>query len=235
MADEFQKKGLGQAGISAAIEKLSGQIDKSPEQIRKLIADHQDSRYVKIADGLDDTARDGIEELNIPGVGVVPTAAAFIRWGHRLPHPRGVGGDGAGIEGIDSNTTKPSPARTASNARPRTPPAARSASPAKTTFRPSMARPLVLTVNSILQMMTEQALAATCAAHSAKRGEAIVMDPQTGEVLAIANWTAQYPGFDPTNLGDSPPDARRNRAITDPYEPAARSSPFIAGPAFMWA
>jgi len=50
----------------------------------------------------------------------------------------------------------------------------------------------------------------------------------------MANWTAGYPGFNPGSLGDSPQEARRNRAITDPYEPGSAFKPYIAGPALMW-
>jgi cell division protein FtsI/penicillin-binding protein 2 len=55
----------------------------------------------------------------------------------------------------------------------------------------------------------------------------IVMDPKTGDVLALANW----PSFNPQNLDDSTPDVRRNRCLTDPYEPGSTFKPFIAGPA----
>jgi cell division protein FtsI/penicillin-binding protein 2 len=56
------------------------------------------------------------------------------------------------------------------------------------------------------------------------------MDPKTGEILALANW----PAFNPQNLEDSKPDIRRNRAITDPYEPGSTIKPFIVGPALQW-
>jgi cell division protein FtsI (penicillin-binding protein 3) len=89
---------------------------------------------------------------------------------------------------------------------------------------------LILTIDANIQMMAEQELAATCEKFQAKRGEVVVMDPRTGNVLALANW----PTFNPQNLQDSTPEVRRDRAITDPFEPGSIFKPFIAGPAIMW-
>jgi cell division protein FtsI/penicillin-binding protein 2 len=235
MAEEFARTGEGQSGITAAINQLAAEIDKTPEQIRKILADRPDSRYVKIADGLDAGVRDGIDQLNIPGVGVVPSSRRVYPMGSIACHVLGgVGGDGAGIEGIELQydkllAGKDGFERQTKDARRRPIGVA-----GEDYFPPQHGQTIVLTINSNIQMMTEQELAATCNAHKAKRGEAIVMDPQTGEVLAMANWSPQYPGFDPSNLNDSPPEARRNRAITDPYEPGSTFKPFIAGPALMW-
>jgi cell division protein FtsI/penicillin-binding protein 2 len=79
-------------------------------------------------------------------------------------------------------------------------------------------------------MIAEQELAASCKEYKAKRGEAVVMNPKTGEVLALANW----PTFNPQNLEDSAQDVRRDHALTDPYEPGSTIKPFIVGPALQW-
>jgi cell division protein FtsI (penicillin-binding protein 3) len=79
-------------------------------------------------------------------------------------------------------------------------------------------------------MIAEQELADACEKNHADRGEVVVMDPNTGEILAIAN----YPAFNPQNLDDSTPAIRTNRAIVVPYEPGSTIKPFIAGPAFEW-
>jgi cell division protein FtsI/penicillin-binding protein 2 len=79
-------------------------------------------------------------------------------------------------------------------------------------------------------MIAEQELALRCEMYQANRGECVVMDPKTGDVLALANW----PSFNPQNLEDSKPETRRDRVLTDPYEPGSTIKPFIAGPAFAW-
>jgi cell division protein FtsI (penicillin-binding protein 3) len=86
---------------------------------------------------------------------------------------------------------------------------------------------LILTIDANIQMIVEQELERTCKEFKAKSGEVVVMDPKTGEVLALANW----PTFHPQNLGDSAPAVRLNRALAAPYEPGSTIKPFIVGPA----
>ena len=54
-------------------------------------------------------------------------------------------------------------------------------------------------------------------ANRAEGGTAMVMNPQTGEILALAN----YPTFNPNAYGRASEDERRNRAIQDLYEPGS--------------
>ncbi len=83
---------------------------------------------------------------------------------------------------------------------------------------------VVLTIDVTIQSFVEQALAETVEHFRARGGSAIVMDPQTGEVLAMAN----YPSFDPYQFAESDAYARRNRQLTDPIEPGSTIKPIIA-------
>ena len=76
---------------------------------------------------------------------------------------------------------------------------------------------IVLTIDQHLQYLTEKALEQAFKQWKAKGAWAIVMAPRTGEILAIAN----QPGFDPNFFDRSNADERRNRAITDMYEPGS--------------
>ncbi len=58
----------------------------------------------------------------------------------------------------------------------------------------------------------------------AEAGSAIVMDVKTGEVLAMVN----YPSYNPNNMQDATPEKRRNRVLTDVYEPGSVMKPFAA-------
>ena len=82
---------------------------------------------------------------------------------------------------------------------------------------PTAGATLELTIDQYLQYITERELQAGVDAHHAKSGSAIVMDPQTGEVLALAN----YPTFNPNVYGQYSDEERRNRAIQDLYEPGS--------------
>jgi len=76
---------------------------------------------------------------------------------------------------------------------------------------------VVLTIDQHLQYLTEKSLEQAFKQWKAKGAWAIVMDPKTGEILAMAN----QPGFDPNHYANVGPDAKRNRAITDMYEPGS--------------
>ena len=72
-----------------------------------------------------------------------------------------------------------------------------------------------LTIDSPIQHLAEKELEATIQKYRAKAGVAIVVDPATGEVLALAN----YPTFDPNKASQQSAELRRNRAVTDSFEP----------------
>ncbi|HXF33086.1 MAG TPA: penicillin-binding protein 2, partial [Candidatus Acidoferrales bacterium] len=74
-----------------------------------------------------------------------------------------------------------------------------------------------LTIDSYLQFAAEHALAKQVKAFHALDGTAIVMDPWTGEVLALAN----MPDFDPNRFWKFDDGARRDRAVMDAYEPGS--------------
>ena len=76
---------------------------------------------------------------------------------------------------------------------------------------------LTLTLDHRLQAQVEQVLRDTRAAWSAKAVTAIVVDPRTGGILAMA----VEPGFDANRFGRFPADRVRNRAVTDTYEPGS--------------
>lgn len=79
------------------------------------------------------------------------------------------------------------------------------------------AKSLVLTIDETMQQIVEYELEAACKKWSAKSGSVIVMNPKSGEVLAMAN----YPNYDLNRFYDSDFQAMRNRAITDAYEPGS--------------
>ena len=87
----------------------------------------------------------------------------------------------------------------------------------------SSGQSLALTIDKNIQYIAEKELAAAVESSRGKGGIAIVMDPQTGKLLAMAN----YPTFNPNSFGKSPPQALRNRAISDSFEPGSTMKVFL--------
>ena len=73
------------------------------------------------------------------------------------------------------------------------------------------------TIDHTIQANAEQVLRQTVAQWGAQSATAVVMDPKTGEVLAMA----QAPGYNANDAGTVPPALQRNRSVTDVYEPGS--------------
>lgn len=86
---------------------------------------------------------------------------------------------------------------------------------------------LSLTLDRHLQFLTEKALARAVEESRAAAGTAVVLEPRTGELLALAN----YPRFNPNTPEKSRPDWRRNRAALDTFEPGSTFKPFVVAAA----
>jgi cell division protein FtsI (penicillin-binding protein 3) len=83
--------------------------------------------------------------------------------------------------------------------------------------KPEDGRSVMLTIDANYQVILEQELEQTVQSSGAEGGVGIITDPRTGAILAMAN----APLFDPNSSGNTPAKWRRNRAITDPYEPGS--------------
>lgn len=84
--------------------------------------------------------------------------------------------------------------------------------------RPEVAgKDLHLTLDHSIQANAEEVLRATVRKWSAKSASAIVLDPRTGSILAMA----VQPGYDANRYPSAPPDLQRNRTVTDTYEPGS--------------
>jgi cell division protein FtsI/penicillin-binding protein 2 len=83
--------------------------------------------------------------------------------------------------------------------------------------RPTPGQSLLLTLDKDIQYFTELTLAEAVRTYKASAATAIVVRPRTGEILALAN----VPSFDPNRYNHSEAQERRNRALTDVYEPGS--------------
>ncbi|HEY0008633.1 MAG TPA: penicillin-binding protein 2 [Tepidisphaeraceae bacterium] len=229
MAEQFKHEGREPLlAMDEAVARICELIDRPSLEVSQLLAEKADSRFVRLADNLDEGTIRALDALDLPGLGFTPANVRYYPMGSIGAHVLGgVGGDGSGLEGVELKFNQQLAGRDGS----------------KRTLKDARRRPLfvdaddyiaaqhgqhlILTLDANIQSIVEQELAATCERFKAKSGEAVVLDPLTGDVLALAN----YPTFNPQALADAPPERRRNRALTDPYEPGSTIKPFIVGPA----
>jgi cell division protein FtsI (penicillin-binding protein 3) len=87
---------------------------------------------------------------------------------------------------------------------------------------PQEGRDLALSIDSRLQYLAFRELKAAVEANKAKAGGLVMLDPRTGEILALVNW----PSYNPNNRARATRDRLRNRALTDSFEPGSTLKPF---------
>jgi cell division protein FtsI (penicillin-binding protein 3) len=170
-----------------------------------------------------------VQELGVEGIFIVKEPKRFYPSGELAGHLIGfVGSDASGLEGLElryDRYLKGAPetllwTRDAKGKRlyPRV---------ARQEAAPKAHYNLVLTIDSRIQHLVESHLKTAVKAKGAKGGFAIVMDPRTGEVLALANEMS----FDPNRFSAVDPATGKNKAITDCFDPGSTFKPFLAAAA----
>jgi cell division protein FtsI (penicillin-binding protein 3) len=79
-----------------------------------------------------------------------------------------------------------------------------------------------LTIDQGIQFAAERALRNTARTFEAAAGSVVAVDPHTGEILALAS----YPGYNPNDYAESDPEARRERALSERFEPGSTMKMF---------
>jgi len=97
------------------------------------------------------------------------------------------------------------------------------------TVAPQDGRDIALSIDSKIQFFAYQRVRDAVAEHNAKAGSVVVLDVQTGEVLALANYPSYTPG-ERRALGGG---QVRNRALTDTFEPGSTMKPFVVAQALQ--
>lgn len=216
------------AACSPAARQLAAVLGMDAEEIELLVEENAGGHFVWVRRRVDRATGDAVRALKLPGVGVRQEGTRRYPGGPLAAHVLGaVGSECQGIDGLEylfddelSGSSGRRVVRVDGKRRP-------------VWIRPGDCRPsadghlLVLTLDLTIQMFVEETLRETVERFRARGATAIVMDPQTGAVLALAN----YPSFDPARYGEADAYDRRNRALTDPYEPGSTFKCFVASAA----
>ncbi len=211
------------AGTARKLAPLLGQPAKTIlGRLRSGAAWTYLAREIPVANG------QAVAKLDLPGIGVLTDTMRRYPSGQLASQVLGfVGTDGSGLAGVEQRYDGLLAGHSGQmlleqdpSGRP-IPQGQRSVEPA----RPGS--DLVLTIDQNIQYVAERALAAAVKQYQAKSGSVVVMAPRTGELLAVAN----VPTFDPNRFGTSSDEARKDRAVTNVYEPGSTNKVITAAAA----
>jgi len=160
--------------------------------------------------------------LNIPGVREEQEWRRYQPLGPQTGHLLGfVGVDGRGLEGVE-RTWNASLTGESGLRQVRRDARGHSLPDSSWIRKPVPGKAMKLTLDATIQSLAYAALAEGVREQRAKGGSVVVMRPQDGAILAMANW----PGYNPNNYRRFHPGEWRNRAITDVFEPGSTMKPF---------
>jgi cell division protein FtsI (penicillin-binding protein 3) len=193
---------------------LAPLLDLSEEEIRTKLG--EESGFAYLARKVDLATAQEIQELKLPGVGLLPDSRRTYPQGELAAQVIGaVGVDNQGLTGLEQGEDD---VLHGSDGERRVVKDALGEPIRFETLRSvSDGRDIELTLDSDLQARTEDVLADLGRTYAPKGATAIVMDPRTSDILAMANW----PALDPTDLGDASGDDLLNRATGFTYEPGS--------------
>jgi cell division protein FtsI (penicillin-binding protein 3) len=184
----------------------------------------EDKPFVWLERGITAEQRARIEALEISGIGFLKENKRFYPQGKVGAHVIGFAGlDSKGLEGLELAYDEfirgePGYMIIAKDGLGRT------LTPKNPQFSRSMEGcEIIMTIDKNIQYIVEKELQKAVEASSAKGGMAVVMNPRTGEVLAMA----VHPPFDLNHFSTSPANVRRNRTITDAFEPGSTFKIFL--------
>jgi len=195
------------------IKKLALAVEKEPRVILSKIP--EEGRFAWIERKLGSEAAEKIRALDIKGLGFLPEAKRFYPKRDLASHILGfVGVDNQALEGIELKYDKylKTAGRKIFLGRDAS---GRTLSSGVNTE--AKGNNVVLTIDEVIQHIAEKELDRAMVKWRAAAASVIVMDPFTGEILALAN----RPSYDPNRPGSASNSERRNRAITDCYEPGS--------------
>lgn len=212
-----------------------------PEQVARTLSEHlgieyttiyeritRDLSFVWVQRKVPDEVAIRLRELQLPGIYFTQESRRLYPKGTLAAHVLGISGiDSQGLEGIElvydaELRGEEGSIRVEFDARSREIPQA-----TQYYIPPVDGNTLQLTIDENIQYIAERELERAMLAHQAKAGYIIVMDPSTGEILALA----LRPTFDPNHYNDYPAETRRNRAVSDVFPPGSSFKPITAAAA----
>ncbi len=211
----------------AVAARLAPLLGRPEDELLRQLARH-DTGFAYLARHVPAGRAQKIEKLEIEGLELIPQ--------YRRTYPRGwmasqllgaVGTDGQGLGGLEYSLDPR--VRGSDGERRLVKDALGNPIEMRDTKRAVPGADVRLTLDANLQDRAEEVLAQVGLTWQPKGATAIVMDPRTGAILALANW----PRVNANAPRDAPDYARANRAISDTYEPGSTFKAFTVAAALQ--
>lgn len=216
----------GMDATPGQLKKLANLIRMDVAEVRKRISDpKRDFVYLRRHLPPDITAK--VVELNITGIFLKREFRRYYPTGELTAHMLGFTDiDDNGQEGIelgwqDTLAGKPGSRRVIKDRK------GRIVEDVESILEPKPGQDIALSIDSKIQYLAYRELKQAVEINKAKAGEIVVLDTQTGEVLALAN----LPTFNPNNRIKINSGRARNRVLTDVFEPGSTLKPFTVAAA----
>ena len=187
----------------------------APDKLYGALADRSKG-FVYLVRKAEPARATALKKLNLTGIGFYPEERRVYPQGSVAAHVLGYAGvDNHGLSGLELALDKTLAGKNGRQSIVR--------DPTGRTINVTSSVPaqegenVRLTIDNTLQANAESVLLRTVRAWGAKAASAVVLDPRTGQVLAMA----AQPGFDANRFPQASDDTMRNRAVTDNYEPGS--------------
>ncbi|MBP2845984.1 peptidoglycan glycosyltransferase FtsI [Dickeya oryzae] len=221
-ADPKDVNDHGGISLDTRWKALADALEIPLDQIATKVNANPNGRFVYLARQVNPAIGEYIHKLKLPGINLRQESRRYYPSGQVTSHLIGFTNiDGQGIEGVEKSFDR-----------------WLTGLPGERTVRKDRfgrviedissvdsqaAHNLMLSIDERLQALVYRELNNAVAFNKAESGTAVLVDVNTGEVLAMAN----SPSYNPNNLSGTPTDVIRNRAITDIFEPGSTVKPMV--------
>ena len=201
------------------VQKLASLLQISEHDLRKKLKEERKQIFLKRQ--VDPNVAQQIKKLEIPGIGLNNEYRRFYPEGEAMAHVVGFTSvEDRGQEGMELSREKdlaghPGQRRVVVDR------LGRVVEDVAIEQFPQNGKDLQLSIDSKIQYLAYNALKSAVIEHHAKAGGAVVLDTQTGEILALAN----YPSYNPNDRRNLSGEQLRNRVLTDTFEPGSTIKP----------
>ena len=206
---------------NADVANLARAVAMDPRELATRIRKYAHRDFMFVKRRVSPQVRDGVGALHISGVHFEREYRRYYPAGETAAHVVGITNvDDQGLEGAelgfdDELKSVQGRKRVLRDLNKR------SVKDVEYVTAPRFGRDLALSVDLRLQFFAYRELKSAIEDHHAKSGSIVMLDARTGEILALANG----PSFNPNELTRVGADVRRNRAITDLFEPGSTVKP----------